>query len=200
MPKIVQFTHPGQEHKPDKKSGNITSWNTGKHKRKFLLTKGEVVSGNDLKEVELAFWGEWEPSSNVTALASRPNKFFPQWLHRPYLPSFLPNPLTDMKDYQNTDPCVFDDRFKYFVCKQFKTKPNRCTALATLDKGSLILFGSTGYQSPNEAFFQLDTVFVVADYLEYDVADPNALISAGLRISIEIMFSKCAFPIPPISP
>jgi hypothetical protein len=193
MPKIVQFTHPGPEHKPDKKNGNLTSWNTGKHKRKFLLTKGEVVIGNNLKEEELVFWGEWEPPSNVTALANRPNKFFPQWLHRPYLPSALPNPSVD--SYQNTDPCVFDGQFKYFVCKQFKPKNKRHTPLATLDKGSLILFGSTGYQNSEEAFFQLDTVFVVSDYLEYDISDPNALMNISLGAYRNYVF-RMSFPNP----
>jgi hypothetical protein len=57
MPKIVQFTHPGQEHKPDKENRNHKSWNTGAHKRKFLQTKGEYVIGSGLKEGEW-FFGE----------------------------------------------------------------------------------------------------------------------------------------------
>ena len=36
MPKIVQFTHPGGEHKPDKNNKTHKSWNKGKHQRKFL--------------------------------------------------------------------------------------------------------------------------------------------------------------------
>ena len=46
MPKIVQFTHPGKEHAPDTNKSKIKSWNTGKHKRKFVLCDGEFVHEN----------------------------------------------------------------------------------------------------------------------------------------------------------
>lgn len=195
MPKIVQFTHPGAEHKPDKNNGNHKSWNTGGHKRKFLLTKGKYVVENNLKEAALVFWGEWEPPSNVRELESHPTKFFPQWLHTPYLPSVLPKSSEYQQSYQNTDPCVFDGQFKYFVCKQFKPRNKSLTPLAKLEKGSLILFGSTGYQNTKDAFFQLDTVFVVSNYLEYDISDPNALANDSLGAYRNYVF-KMAFPNP----
>jgi hypothetical protein len=122
MPKIVQFTHPGPEHKPDLKNGNHKSWNTGNHKRKFLLSKGSYVDNNKLKDGNLTFWGEWEPPSYVTEFEYQENKFFPGWLHKPYLPNILPNSNGYQASFQNTDPCVFGDSFKYFVCKQFKPK------------------------------------------------------------------------------
>lgn len=56
MPKIVQFTHPGSEHKPDSKNGNRKVWNTGNHKRKFLLSKGSYIDDNKLKVGDLIFW------------------------------------------------------------------------------------------------------------------------------------------------
>lgn len=193
MPKIIQFTHPGSEHKPDQKDGNHKSWNTGKHKRKFLLTKGKYVDGDSVKDSDLTFWGEWEPPSHVKNLNSQPTKFFPKWLHRPYLPKSIPNPQESQDDYQNTDPCVFGENFKYFLCKQFKPKNRTVTKLSRLDKGSLILFGSTANQNKETAFFQLDTVFVVSDYLEYDISDKNAL--SGLGIYRNFSF-KMAFPQP----
>lgn len=175
MAKIIQFTHPGAEHKPDVKGGDHKSWNTCGHKRKFMHTQGEYVSGSELKEGELAFWGEWEPPSDVVKLASMPTKFHPQWLHKPY----LPKPIPLKGKYQNTDPCVFGENFKYVVCKQFKPKNMTLTPLARLEKGSLILFGSTANQNKKNAFFQLDTVFVVSDFIEYDISDPKELLNSG---------------------
>lgn len=193
MPKIVQFTHPGPEHKPDFKNGNHKSWNTGNHKRKFLLSKGSYVDNNKLKNGNLIFWGEWEPPSYVSEFEYQENKFYPKWLHKPYLPKMLPNSNGYQASFQNTDPCVFDGSFKYFVCKQFKPKNKSLTALAKLDKGSIILFGSTANQNKADAFFQLDTVFVVSEYIEYDISDPNALSELG---TYRDFVFKMAFPQP----
>ncbi len=194
MPKIVQFTHPGSEHGPDPKNRNHKSWNTGNHKRKFLLSKGKYVDkNNELKEGNLIFWGEWEPPSHVSEFEYRENKFYPRWLHKPYLPKELPNNDGNQMSFQNTDPCVFGDCFKYFLCKQFKPKNRSLTPLAELDKVSLILFGSTANQNKADAFFQLDTVFVVSEYIEYDISDPNALSELG---SYRDFVFKMAFPQP----
>lgn len=172
---IVQLTHPGGEHGSDRGNKTHKSWNLGKHQRKFLNATGFFVQENSLKEENLMFWGEWEPPSTVRPLDSKENKFMPNWLHKPYLPGTLPLSTDDQNQYQNTDPLVFGNSFRYFVCKQFKPKRKRETSLAKLDKGSVILFGSTGNQNTEEAFFQLDTVFVVSDYIEYDPSDINAL-------------------------
>lgn len=193
MPKIVQFTHPGSEHKPDSKNGNRKVWNTGNHKRKFLLSKGSYIDDNKLKVGDLIFWGEWEPPSYVTEFECQENKFFPKWLHKPYLPNTLPKSDENQAIFQNTDPCVFGDSFKYFLCKQFKQKNKSLTPLAKLDKGSLILFGSTANQNKADAFFQLDTVFVVSEFIEYDISDPNALSELG--VYRDFVF-KMAFPQP----
>lgn len=193
MPKIIQFTHPGSEHKPDKRNGNHKSWNTGQHKRKFLLTKGDYFDGKNLKNTELVFWGEWEPPSRVTELRKKPTKYFPRWIHRPYLPNKIPNSNGDQNGYQNTDPCVFGEAFRYLLCKQFKPKNKSLTSLAKLDEGSIILFGSTANQNKKDAFFQLDTVFVVSESIEYDISDPNAL--SDLGIYRDFVY-KMAFPQP----
>lgn len=194
MPKIVQFTHPGSEHKPDKKNGNIKSWNTGAHKRKFMMCNGEYVENNKASQAKLELWGEWEPPSYVKSFANTPDKFHPQWIHEPFLPQILPMSNGYQISYQNTDPCIFGDTFKYFVCKQFKPKNRKLTSLAKLDKGSIILFGSTGNQNTKNAFFQLDTVFVVSDFIEYDISDPNALNGIGLGNYRDYVF-KMAFPV-----
>ena len=165
MPKIIQFTHPGPEHKPDKKGGQITSWNKSGHKRKFIETYGKFVDEGGFGESKLAFWGEWEPPSQVTLL-NQLTKEYPRYLHRPFLPNIIPTP-SEKEPYQNTDPFVFDKHFKYFICKQFKTKNKQLTSLANLEKGSIILFGSTKGKKRENAFFMLDTVFVVGDRKSY---------------------------------
>lgn len=151
MPHVVQFTHPGQEHGPNRGSKNHKSWNTGAHKRKFLAARGQYVNGDSLVDVDLMFWGEWEPCSRVEDL-NLPglNRALPEWLHHPLwpcpencrLPGVVANGKSDgrcapVKAYradgtckgnqphcQNTDPYVFGDCFKYFSCKQVRHKNN----------------------------------------------------------------------------
>jgi hypothetical protein len=195
MLSIVQFTHPGGEHKPDKKNGNHKSWNTGAHRRKFMICQGKYVDNNKLSNGKLMFWGEWEPPSRVERLDNQPDSFFPEWLHTPYLPQSLPNSDGYQKSFQNTDPFVFGDCFKYFVCKQFKQKNRKATKLAKLEKGSVILFGATHGKTKENAFFQLDTVFVVSDYIEYDISDPNALDIERIGNYRNVVY-KMAFPKP----
>lgn len=193
---IVQFTHPGGEHEPDKKNGDYKSWNDGTHKRKFMLCDGSYVdTQGEIHEGKLTLWGEWEPPSKVDVLANQPNKQFPRWLHRPYLPGELPKSGGYQKSFQNTDPFIFEDGFRYFVCKQFQPKRRSITHLARLEKGSVILFGSTHGQKKETAFFQLDTIFVVSDFIEYDPSDPYALNLESLGNYRDIVF-KMAFPNP----
>jgi hypothetical protein len=194
MPQIVQFTHPGSEHGPDSIRGNHKSWNDGPHRRKFMRVDGDYIAGNGrLGKGELLFWGEWEPPSEVQELVNRPDDMHPRWLHSPYLPSVIPaqgrsaacSPKVASKPscsptscasphFQNTDPFVFGDCFKYFVCKQWKKANGQATKLSRLEPGSTILFGST-HGLDRDAIFQLDTVFVVADYLEYSPSNPATL-------------------------
>ena len=195
MQKIVQFTHPGSEHTHDKNNSTHKSWNTTAHKRKFMQCHGSYVINNKLTHGKLMFWGEWEPPSRVEKLKEQPGHLFPKWLHRPYLPLNLPNSDGYQKSYQNTDPFVFGDSFKYFICKQFKPKNKKTTQLALLEKGSIILFGSTHGKTKANSFFQSDTVFVVGDYIEYDISDPNTLDIEGIRDFRNIAF-KMAFPKP----
>ena len=194
MPQIVQFTHPGSEHGPDSIRGNHKSWNDGPHRRKFMRADGDYIAGNGrLGTGKLLFWGEWEPPSDMQELATRPDDLHPRWLHSPYLPSVIPaqgqsaacSPKAASKPscsptscasslFQNTDTFVFSDRFKYFVCKQWKRATGRATKLSRLDPGSMILFGST-HGTGSDAFFQLDPVFVVESCLEYSPSNPAKL-------------------------
>lgn len=180
---IVQFTHPGGEHslnKTEKKSG-IKEWNYGKHKRKFLKSQGQYVlsSGVLSSKQDLLFWGEWEPTSKVTCLLSMSaTGVMPHYLHEPFLringgKLLLPPSLdSSSRCRQNTDPFVFGDYFLYSCCKQRKKARNSSstcfTQMANLDKGSIILFGSTISPKLGGPYFVLDTVFVVGDYKPFN--------------------------------
>jgi hypothetical protein len=194
MSKLIQFTHPGQEHGPDNKEKNFKSWNNEKHRRKFLKAKGKYVLQNNLEEGILTFWGEWEPPSKVEKLNSE-NKLMPKWLHEPVLPAELPIATGYQQDYQNTDPLVFGKQFRYFVCKQFKDSSKKATGMAKLERGDVVLFGSISGKKAEDAFFQLDTVFVVDTYIEYDPSDPNALNEENEDRYKDFVY-KMAFPQP----
>ncbi len=157
---FVQFTHPGGEHRPDK-GKNFKSWNQGKHQRKFLMTDGDFVSENKLvQKTPLLFWGEWEADSEIICILEKPTGDYPQYIQRPIYNNFQPFPR------QNTDPYVYGEQFHYCCCKQWRAgKP---TQLAKLARGSIILFGSTINQNTPQAYFALDTVFVVDKYIEYN--------------------------------
>lgn len=191
-PAFVQFPHPGGEHGPERgHRTTLKKWNQGPHRRKFILTEGDYVNGRNrlVENKTLLIWGEWEPPSHVTALASRPTPYHPRWLHTPFLPKVLPRAviassckpsetsgqsncvaLCSEKGFQNTDPYVFDGEFKYLICRQGTNRGTRATKLAKLERGSVILFGSCAGVGP-QAFFQVDTVFVVAEYEIYDPAN-----------------------------
>ena len=196
MPSIVQFAHPGSEHSPDSKKGNWKSWNTEPHKRKFLQCDGSYIDTDGTKKTgNLQFWGEWEPPSKVIELKNRPNDLFPRWIHQSILPDIIPNPDESHDRLQNTDPFVFEKRFIYFVCKQHR-RSGITTSLTKLDKGSLILFGSTHGKTKTDAHFQLDTVYVVGDFIDYDASDSEAFSDMPeLETYRQIVYKK-AFPIP----
>ena len=157
---FVQFTHPGGEHQPDK-GKDYKSWNTGKHQRKFMLIDGDVVTDNCLiSNMPLLIWGEWEPGSKIVKTFEQQKGDYPKYIHRPYLDISQPFPR------QNTDPYVFGSQFHYCCCKQCRGK--NLSQLARLEKGSIILFGSTINQNKTTAYFALDTVFVVGSYIAYN--------------------------------
>lgn len=172
----VQFMHPGGEHQVqlNKKTGQyFTPWNYGRHKRKLIKTTGHYVKKGTLKKDELLFWGEWEPDSIATPFNPMPpasDKELPHYQHKPILKlnakgnPIWPNPK---KRATNTDPLVFGDSFYYSCCQQLRTykkkKVTSPTLLHSLDRGSIILFGSPLNSRKPNAAFMLDTVFVVSD-------------------------------------
>lgn len=88
--KIVQFIHPGGEHRPlkrDIKAGkSIYPWNYGGHHRKFMKVDGVYVDANEERQSdELYFWGEWEPWSKVTPIVpANHTGDHPWYLHEPF--------------------------------------------------------------------------------------------------------------------
>jgi hypothetical protein len=122
----------------------IREWNADKsHYRKFIQSQGECISrpGEQVQQGDLLFWGEWEGNSYFEPL----NAWNPNGIHTPFHSLHIRN-------HQNTDPYVFGERFLYAVCKQRGR-------LTQLEKGSLILFGSSFKNG-----FALDTVFVVGSF------------------------------------
>jgi hypothetical protein len=156
---VVQFPHPGLEHRPPKGAA-VFPWNLGRHGRKFLRALGRLLADDGaLRHTDVVFWGEYEAASRVLCRWS-PTGELPTALHEPLLTT-----PPDSPKRQNTDPWVFGDRFLYSNCKQL-TPHGGASALQSLPRGSVILFGSQiGGQ------FCLDTVFVVAESLRYEVND-----------------------------
>ena len=186
---LVQFTHPGQEHVLNKKERKtmVKEWNYGPHRRKFLKAKGQIVNDSGLSaEQEILFWGEWEPTSWVQPILKNTGKgVLPAWIHTPFLQFDKKGRLREFKKLQivgessciprcnpspqstpipqNTDPFVFAQNFYYCCCKQ-----GTFTQLKSLEKGSIILFGSTFLSAKfGGPCFALDTVFVVSEYRNY---------------------------------
>jgi len=189
MASIIQFMHQGTEHGPDNK--NHKEWNTGDHKRKFLISNAEYLDNNVINTGQVFFWGEWEPQSSVRKLSQGGNPLNPKWLHKP---CFLPNPIPNTIGLQNTDPYVFENEFKYFVCQQFKKQLRlRTTYLAQIEVGSLILFGSAKYPNTQNAIFQLDTVFVVNSWIDYNPRN-NPLDLPNISALYRDVVYKKAFP------
>ena len=162
---IVQFPHPGTEYSLRGGDGNM-GWNYGGHHRKFMQAKGHYVKDEHLvRNMELMFWGEWEPQSRYREINANGS---PRYLHLPYLDLDIPKEFRG-KVRQNTDPYVFADAFYYRCCKQMRS--SHPTQLAKLDRGSVILFGSHVDKG-----FAIDTVFVVDESRQYrDVLDPKEL-------------------------
>lgn len=156
---LVQFMHPGSEHRPDRRAGAISDWkdwNRGDHKRKFLIANGASTSDPKTppREGKIAFWGEWEPQSKCTVLPQSGVPDGPRWLHDPRL-DLKAIESQPCAGWQNTDPLVFGDMFRYAICRQFRANGQR-TKLSYLSEGDIVLFGShVGGQ------FVLDTLLVV---------------------------------------
>ncbi len=158
---FVQFHHPGKEHEPDRPGER--SWNTGKHRRKFMLVNAtyRTAPGEESVTGPVAFWGEWEPPSIVIKTFKEPLKNGPRTLFKPIREPFRES----VPPLMNTDPFVFGGPFLYGNCKQNSKKGP--TEMQQMSRGSVILFGS----HRDKKAFVLDTVLVVEDYKEYSTSD-----------------------------
>jgi len=187
MPSIVQFYHPGSEHGYDtfyKDNIYYKNWNKGKHKRKFIINDGKYIEKNKIYEGKMIFWCEWEPPSFVKTIITPentlPHEKFPEYLHYPFLPSNEKIKNYQENNYQNTDPFIFGDSFKYSICRQ-----DSCPVLKNLEKGSIILFGSHINKR-----FAIDTIFVVNELIKYNSALDEVLEKYGLYTEI-VMKMAC---------
>jgi hypothetical protein len=133
---VVQFIHPGNEHRVDK--SGWTPWNLKIHCRKYMLAKGQYLdSDSRIFGSEVLFWGEWEGPSRAVFSWDSTSKTLPRNLVVPH----YPGSARPVKGLQNTDPYVFGDFFKYTLCKQVKKNGDH-TFLTRLLPGTLVLFGS----------------------------------------------------------
>lgn len=156
-----------------------------------LDSEGETViigtwRGKNNKE-DICFWGEWEAQSylllrfdpllpsNLPKCLVKPFYNISQrdFLHQ-YSNALIHQSLESSADESDeskingqdacdTDPFVFHngEGFKYTYCRQFTRKGFTPVSLRYLEKGSVILFGST---IGNE--FVMDCCFVVADFID----------------------------------
>jgi hypothetical protein len=187
---LVQFLHPGGEHEPDGRGEK--GWNTGRHKRKFLVSPGRYL-GHDPQpgDGKLVFWGEWEPQSRVVKEYCDRVPNGPRWLYEPY---YSLSDIAGGLDFQNTDPFVFGDQFLYTGCLQ-NTKRG-ATQLRSLARGSIVLFGSCLDLSR----FVIDTVFVVDRWIEHTASDHrrpelrNAVPKTYCDVTLDRWYSGCSPP------
>lgn len=158
MGRLIQFMHPGNE--PDERPPAAKLWNTGDHRRSFLLGNGMYADARGQGEVpaSLLFWGEWEAPSTTHAVALGPARA----VHVPGNPG-----REQIPGAQNSDPFVFDGPFLYACCKQVR-RNGSATYLRDLKRGDVILFGSHVAGS-----FVLDTVFVVRASVLYSASSPD---------------------------
>ena len=156
---FIQFPHPGAEHRPD--HGRGRSWNrlAASHARKFMQFPGGWIDTDGVTgSGDLWAWGEWEPQSQLVRRLDGPQaRGYPQYLWSPYYTI----PAGGYQGLHNTDPFIFGERFLYSNCKQ-PTSPR----LRSLGRGSVVAFGSS-----KAGRWVLDTVFVVAGFIDYSLAE-----------------------------
>jgi hypothetical protein len=158
MPKIIQFLHPNTEAEPIHPNDKIIPWNNNKtHRRKYLVSTGKYLDNNyQLVKNELAFWGEWEAQSEIIKI-NKSKSGAPNYFNFPFLDPSVPEKT------HTTDPYVFGNNFKYFICRQSKNHH----ILKNLEPGSIILFGSC-----INFKFCLDTLFVVSkNWFNYNTSN-----------------------------
>ena len=153
---FVQFPHPGREAGP--RVGKAWSTLAARHTRKFMQLRGEWIRADGrARSGELWAWGEWEPQSRLLHRLHQPDALaHPACLWLPYYAI----PDDGCEGLHNTDPFIFGDRILYSNCRQ-----PRSPRLRSLARGSVIAFGSH-----KAGRWLLDTVLVVADFVDYSPA------------------------------
>lgn len=164
--RFVQFPHPGLEHQPGP-DGKGKAWNWLKnpptprkpkgsdnpHRRTFFQIEGARLMGTEPTRGPLWAWGEWEAEAKVIRqLAAQGQE--PTTLFEPYW-----TPKDSFQNLHNTDPLVFGG-FYYTDCKQGTSAS--LEGMLHLDASSVIVFGSK-----LDGSWVLDTVFVVAEYVDH---------------------------------
>jgi hypothetical protein len=174
--RFVQFPHPGEEHRPGP-DGMGKAWNwmrnppspnkpegsDNPHRRTFLQVEGIRLTEKGPVNGLLWSWAEWEAEAKVVrelhGSGREPTTLFePHWL-----------PKDSFENLHNTDPFIFGG-FYYTDCKQ-GTSPS-LAGMLTLDVGSVIVFGS-GFKDG----WVLDTVIVVRDHVDHNVANYESKLS-----------------------
>ncbi len=156
---FVQFLHPGVEHRPD---GAGLGWNRGQHRRRFMVGRGRYLEEGSPTRGSFTFWGEWEAGARLVGTFDGSDQG-PRFLFEPFF-----RPPRGYSGLQNTDPFVFGERFHYTGCLQHTKRGP--TQLRYLSPGSVVLFGSCV-----AGRFALDTLFVVADFIDHSVEDRDRL-------------------------
>ena len=118
-------------------------------------------AGGCRRSGDLWAWGEWEAQSQLVRRLRRPDTLtHPECLWRPCYT--IPN--GGWEGLHNTDPFIFGERILYSNCKQASSP-----CLRSLDRGSVIAFGSR-----KAGQWVLDTVLVVADFIDYAIASARS--------------------------
>ena len=148
---VIQFVHPGHEHKTTKTGWQ--GWSLNSHARKFMVSDGNWIDlDSNLRSGEFTFWGEWEAQSEI--ISTVPGS---QGLPRNIVIPRFGGPIRPVDNLMNTDPYVFGEQFKYTLCKQ-SMRNGSSTYLSRLAPGTLVLFGSVV-----NGYFTLDTAFVTGN-------------------------------------
>ena len=184
---VVQFMHSGNEflmskckHTPSPitraDGALLVPWSREEnHFRRLVQHDGWYVDkSGDYKKGHLAFWTEWEAMTIAWPLGTDKDFFKAHFVHEIQCPSTVPGTAHCGKNpsgsygYQNTDPCVFGETFKYSNCHQSARGD-----LRRMKPGSLVVFGS--YKEDKQRgkeVFCLDTVFIGGD-VAYDYSTNN---------------------------
>jgi len=158
------------------------SWNRSNHHwRKFIKHSGTWIDpkNRNVKNCgSLFFWGEYEPNSVATFLSHR----IPRAVHSKF--QSIANLTKIPSNAHNTDPYVFEDRFRYICCKKPKPKVLKSGERKyPLQPNDIVLFG---YREHDR--FHFDTVFVCKqDGISVDTFEAQYYTAGALRDTVQYL-------------